>query len=251
MAARRRYRLAPATTAEWLVLLATLSGGVPLLVYFQGLERTRASTAGYFEMMQTLVAVMVTWAFFGAGLLCYQVIAAVALVAAVTLVQRAQAQTALPQRWSRSRRGPGGIAPLGGERAAGEPDAPGLGLERSGLGVADQRLDPRQVLAGVLGLDVGAEPARDQQRALAVRPLSGARPRDRVAQVLDVRPVRFGRSRGGAPAVTATAGGEAEPDKQTCDPLHAGALCTRSILASIASGLVPVVARFRHGLCRR
>ena len=43
------------------LLLATLSGGIPLLIYFKGLELTRASTAGYFEMMQTLAAVVITW----------------------------------------------------------------------------------------------------------------------------------------------------------------------------------------------
>jgi drug/metabolite transporter (DMT)-like permease len=86
----------PARTVEWLLLLAILSGGVPLLVYFKGLELTRASTAGYFEMMQTLVAVLITWIFFGAGLLWYQVIAAIVLIAAVALVQRAQQRTALP-----------------------------------------------------------------------------------------------------------------------------------------------------------
>src|SRR6266513_501759 len=41
----------------WLVLLASISGGIPLLIYFEGLRLTRASTAGYFEMMQTLAAV--------------------------------------------------------------------------------------------------------------------------------------------------------------------------------------------------
>lgn len=84
------------TTVTQLVLLATLSGGVPLLVYFKGLELTRASTAGYFEMMQTLVAVIITWAFFGQALAWHQVIAAVALIAAVVMVQRTQEQTALP-----------------------------------------------------------------------------------------------------------------------------------------------------------
>lgn len=86
----------PGQTVEWLLLLAILSGGVPLLVYFKGLELTRASTAGYFEMMQTLVAVVITWAFFGDKLLWYQVIAAITLVGAVAMVQRAQARTALP-----------------------------------------------------------------------------------------------------------------------------------------------------------
>jgi drug/metabolite transporter (DMT)-like permease len=79
-----------------LVLLSTLSGGIPLMLYFRGLQLTRASTAGYFEMMQTLVAVLITWAFFGHALLWWQVIAAIVLVGAVAMVQRAQEETALP-----------------------------------------------------------------------------------------------------------------------------------------------------------
>jgi drug/metabolite transporter (DMT)-like permease len=84
-----------AKTVTWLVLLATLSGGVPLLVYFKGLELTRASTAGYFEMMQTLAAVGITWGLFHAALAWWQVIAGFALIAAVAMVQRAQDATAL------------------------------------------------------------------------------------------------------------------------------------------------------------
>jgi len=80
----------------WLVLLATLSGGVPLLIYFKGLELTRASTAGYFEMMQTLVSVVISWWFFHNALTWYEVIAAVVLVGAVAMVQREQERTALP-----------------------------------------------------------------------------------------------------------------------------------------------------------
>jgi drug/metabolite transporter (DMT)-like permease len=83
-------------TVTWLVLLATLSGGIPLLIYFKGLELTRASTAGYFEMMQTLAAVIITWGFFGAALAWWQVIAALVLMFAVAMVQRAQEATALP-----------------------------------------------------------------------------------------------------------------------------------------------------------
>ncbi|MEP7072264.1 MAG: DMT family transporter [Verrucomicrobiota bacterium] len=75
-----------------LALLTTLSGGVPLLIYFAGLRRTRASTAGYFEMMQTLAAVVITWGFFHAGLRLHQVIAAFVLIAAATMVQRVQAK---------------------------------------------------------------------------------------------------------------------------------------------------------------
>src|SRR5216117_220689 len=52
----------------WLILLASVSGGIPLLIYYEGLRLTRASTAGYFEMMQTLAAVCITWGFFHASL---------------------------------------------------------------------------------------------------------------------------------------------------------------------------------------
>ena len=75
----------------WLLLLASISGGIPLLIYFRGLSLTRASTAGYFEMLQTLAAVCITWGFFHAGLRPHQIFAAVILVAAVTMVQRVQA----------------------------------------------------------------------------------------------------------------------------------------------------------------
>jgi drug/metabolite transporter (DMT)-like permease len=91
----------PAAQAEaghaiaWMLLLAILSGGIPLVIYFAGLARTRASTAGYFEMMQTLAAVAITWAFFHASLAPHQVFAAIGLVGAVAMVQRAQERTAL------------------------------------------------------------------------------------------------------------------------------------------------------------
>ncbi|MGI8890057.1 MAG: DMT family transporter [Chthoniobacterales bacterium] len=73
-------------------LLATLSGGIPLLIYFEGLRLTKASTAGYFEMMQTLAAVCITWGFFHAALRLHQVIAALVLMGAVVMVQRVQSQ---------------------------------------------------------------------------------------------------------------------------------------------------------------
>src|SRR6058998_3959979 len=73
-----------------LLLLASFSGGIPLLIYFQGLHLTRASTAGYFEMMQTLAAVCITWGFFHASLYLHQVIAAVVLIGAVAMVHQVQ-----------------------------------------------------------------------------------------------------------------------------------------------------------------
>ena len=74
-----------------LLLLASISGGIPLLIYFEGLRLTRASTAGYFEMLQTLAAVCITWGFFHATLLWHQVVAGIVLIAAVAMVQKAQA----------------------------------------------------------------------------------------------------------------------------------------------------------------
>src|SRR5205809_7210997 len=73
-----------------LLLLASVSGGIPLLIYFEGLRLTRASTAGYFEMMQTLAAVCITWGFFHATLQLHQVFSGLVLVAAVAMVQRVQ-----------------------------------------------------------------------------------------------------------------------------------------------------------------
>jgi drug/metabolite transporter, DME family len=75
-----------------LFFLASISGGVPLLIYFQGLHLTRASTAGYFEMMQTLAAVCITWGFFHASLHPHQVIAAIVLIGAVAMVHHVQQQ---------------------------------------------------------------------------------------------------------------------------------------------------------------
>ena len=75
-----------------LILLASISGGIPLLIYFEGLRFTRASTAGYFEMMQTLAAVCITWGFFHAALRPHQIVAGIVLMAAVAMVQRVQAK---------------------------------------------------------------------------------------------------------------------------------------------------------------
>lgn len=79
------------TAVGALLLLASISGGIPLLIYFEGLRLTRASTAGYFEMLQTMAAVCITWGFFGAKLYPHQIIAALVLMAAVAMVQRTQA----------------------------------------------------------------------------------------------------------------------------------------------------------------
>lgn len=76
-----------------LILLASISGGIPLLIYFEGLRLTRASTAGYFEMMQTLAAVCITWGFFHATLRLHQIVAAIVLMAAVAMVQRVQSNS--------------------------------------------------------------------------------------------------------------------------------------------------------------
>lgn len=80
----------PARAVLLLLLLASISGGFPLLIYFEGLRHTRASTAGYFEMMQTIAAVCITWGFFHAALHAHQVIAGLILMGAVVIIQRVQ-----------------------------------------------------------------------------------------------------------------------------------------------------------------
>lgn len=82
----------PAQAIGALILLASLSGGLPLLIYFEGLRLTKASTAGYFEMMQTLAAVCITWGFFHAALRPHQVVAGLVLMGAVAMVQRVQSE---------------------------------------------------------------------------------------------------------------------------------------------------------------
>ena len=82
----------PTKAIVLLFFLASISGGIPLLIYFQGLHLTRASTAGYFEMMQTLAAVCITWGFFHASLHPHQVVAAIVLIAAVAMVHHIQQQ---------------------------------------------------------------------------------------------------------------------------------------------------------------
>jgi drug/metabolite transporter (DMT)-like permease len=90
----RTRRGAGLQTTGALLLLASISGGIPLLIYFEGLRLTRASTAGYFEMMQTLAAVCITWGFFHATLHPHQIAAGIILMVAVAMVQNVQARAA-------------------------------------------------------------------------------------------------------------------------------------------------------------
>src|SRR5436853_2517899 len=86
----------PTKAIVLLFLLASVSGGIPLLIYFEGLRLTRASTAGYFEMMQTLAAVCITWGVFHASLYPHHVIASIILIAGVAMVRHVQQQIETP-----------------------------------------------------------------------------------------------------------------------------------------------------------
>jgi hypothetical protein len=55
-------------------------------------DAASAKSIGYFEMMQTLAAVCITWGFFHANLHPHQVIAAIILIAAVAMVYHVQQQ---------------------------------------------------------------------------------------------------------------------------------------------------------------
>jgi drug/metabolite transporter (DMT)-like permease len=71
--------------------MVTIAGALPLLIYFEGLRHTRASIAGYFEQVQTIVAAFVGWAFLGGKITALQLGAAAALLVAIVMVQRVQA----------------------------------------------------------------------------------------------------------------------------------------------------------------
>jgi probable blue pigment (indigoidine) exporter len=73
-----------------MILLTTLTGALPLFVYFAGLADTPASLAGYCEMFYTLSATLVGWAFLGGTLLPHQAVAAAVLVGAIVQLNRIQ-----------------------------------------------------------------------------------------------------------------------------------------------------------------
>jgi drug/metabolite transporter (DMT)-like permease len=75
----------------WLLLAA---GITPLFLYFYGLKYTSATAGAFCEMVQTLAAVVVTWAVMGQPLKTHQVIAGVVLMIAVTQVNLLQARSA-------------------------------------------------------------------------------------------------------------------------------------------------------------
>lgn len=73
-----------------LVFLTTLTGVLPLVVYFAGLRSTPASIAGYCEMFYTVSATLVGWALLGDRLRPHQALAAAVLVFAVVMLNRAE-----------------------------------------------------------------------------------------------------------------------------------------------------------------
>lgn len=82
-------RSAPGHTLLLLFLLASVAGGIPLLIFFAGLRRTPAAIAAFFEMLQTPVSLAITWGIFGHRLLSYQITAGIILFVSVVMVQRA------------------------------------------------------------------------------------------------------------------------------------------------------------------
>jgi len=64
------------------------------MIYFKGLSLTRASTAGYFEMLQTFAGALVAWIVVRTATVTWsQAVAGGVLVLAVGMVQRAQASS--------------------------------------------------------------------------------------------------------------------------------------------------------------
>jgi len=75
---------------ENMLLLTTLTGVLPLVVYFAGLRTTPASLAGYCEMFYTLSATFVGWAVFGEKLWPHQIAAGLVLIVAIAMLNRAK-----------------------------------------------------------------------------------------------------------------------------------------------------------------
>jgi drug/metabolite transporter (DMT)-like permease len=73
-----------------LVLLTTVSGVVPLFLYFAGLRTTPAALAGYCEMCYTISAALVTWLFLGGSLNAHQALEAAILVLSIVMLNDAQ-----------------------------------------------------------------------------------------------------------------------------------------------------------------
>lgn len=82
--------LADGAVLRDMILLTTVSGVVPLFVYFAGLRTTPAALAGYCEMCYTISATLVTWAFLGGNLNAHQCLEAAILVLAIVLLNEAQ-----------------------------------------------------------------------------------------------------------------------------------------------------------------
>jgi drug/metabolite transporter (DMT)-like permease len=85
--------IAMAPLHEWrvwldLLLLTTVSGSLPLFVYFAGLRTTPAALAGYCEMFYTVTASVIAWAFLGGKLAPHQIVAGVILVGAIVMLNR-------------------------------------------------------------------------------------------------------------------------------------------------------------------
>jgi drug/metabolite transporter (DMT)-like permease len=99
LATHQGVALAPffqAAALGHLLALTTVTGALPLFVYFAGLRTTPASLAGYCEMFYTVSATLVGWALLGGTLLPHQAAAAAALVFAIVQLNRIPRPQAAP-----------------------------------------------------------------------------------------------------------------------------------------------------------
>ena len=80
-----------------MLLLTTLTGVVPLVIYFAGLRTTPASIAGYCEMFYTVSATLVGWALLKNKLMPHQAIAGAVLIVAVVMLNRSQRPVTEPR----------------------------------------------------------------------------------------------------------------------------------------------------------
>jgi drug/metabolite transporter (DMT)-like permease len=79
----------PAITGDLLVL-SIMAGFIPLFLYFKGLSMTPAAVASYWESVQVIAALAITWWLMGDALMPHQVLATILLVIAVQRIDHVQ-----------------------------------------------------------------------------------------------------------------------------------------------------------------
>jgi drug/metabolite transporter (DMT)-like permease len=79
-------QISSATSKDWsyVLIIALIAGFLSLIIYYYGLQYTRASVATLCELAFPFSAVVVNWIFLGASLSVIQIIGGLVLLLAIT-----------------------------------------------------------------------------------------------------------------------------------------------------------------------